>query len=99
MGARVAHTYPRQRLADLGEVAGRHEDLANDPGNRCFDLHIDLVGGDLADRLTLGDLVPDLYQPCRDGSLLDRDAQTRNENIGLTKQQRNTLTFVGGFAN
>ena len=37
------------------------------PGDRCFDLHIDLVGGDIADRLALGDLVPDLYQPCRDG--------------------------------
>ena len=65
----------RQHGADLDGVVLVDLDLHQRAGHGGGDLGVDLVGGDLEQRLVDRDLVTDLLQPAGDGALGDRLAQ------------------------
>jgi hypothetical protein len=62
----------RQWRADGDRLALGHEDLAQHAGMRGRNLGVDLVGGDLVERVVDGDGITDLLQPLRDRAFGDR---------------------------
>ena len=58
--------------ADIDRLALGDPDLGHDAGDRRRHLGVDLVGGDLEQRLVGGDRVADLLEPLRDRALGDR---------------------------
>ena len=63
--------HARDDLADGDGVAGVGEQLGERAGGRRGDLRVHLVGGDLDDRLVLGDAVAGLLGPLEDRALGD----------------------------
>ena len=72
----------RQQAADLDRVVLLGLDLQQGAGDGGGDLGVDLVGGDLEERLVDRDGVAHLLQPAGDGALGDGLAQCREGDFG-----------------
>jgi hypothetical protein len=80
-GGAVARRHARDDLADGHRVARLREDLLDRPRRRGRDLGVDLVGGDLDDRLVLLDRLAGLLGPLEDRALGDRLAHCRHHDV------------------
>ncbi len=80
-GRARAGGHPREHLADRDGVAGRGEDLGQRAGSGGGDLGVDLVGGDLDDRLVRGERVALALEPFEDDALGDRLAHLRHRDL------------------
>ena len=81
-GARaVRGRHARDDLADGHRVAGLREDLLDRARRGGRDLGVDLVGGDLDDRLVLLDGLAGLLGPLEDRALGDRLAHRRHDDV------------------
>ncbi len=73
----------REHRSDLDGLALLHQDLRDDAVGRARHLGVDLVRGDLEERLVALDRVAHLLEPLRDRSLGDRDAHLGHHDLGL----------------
>src|SRR5215213_2420616 len=69
------------RGSDSYRLAWLYEDLGQRPAGRAWDLDVDLVGGDLPDRLVGLDRVAGLPAPFDDGPLRNGDTQMRHQHL------------------
>ncbi|GAQ72144.1 hypothetical protein T45_03889 [Streptomyces turgidiscabies] len=74
--------------ADLGGLVLADHDLQQDAGDGRRNLGVDLVGGDLEQRLVLRDLLTDRLQPAGDGAFGD----------GLAERGQDDVRALGGAA-
>ena len=68
---------------DLDRLTLLHEDLSDDSLGRARHLGVDLVRGDLEQRLVAADRLSDLLEPLRDRSFGDGDAHLGHHDLGL----------------
>jgi hypothetical protein len=66
---------------DRHGLALGHEDFEEGAGSRGWNLGVDLVGGDLEERLVALDRVAGLLEPLRDRSFGDRLAHLRHDDV------------------
>src|SRR3712207_2639550 len=79
--------------SDVGRLVLAHDDAGQHPRGRRRDLGVDLVGGDLEQRLVGLDPLALLLQPARDGAL--GDALTQPRHGDRYRHLSNSLTACG----
>ena len=80
--SRAGRTDDGELGADLGGLVLTDDDLEQHARDRSRDLGVDLVRGDLEQRLVLGHLLADLLEPARDGALGHALAERRKHDVG-----------------
>ena len=81
LGGRAPARHAGDHLADLDRLARLGEDLGERAGGGRGHLGVDLVGGDLDDRLVVLDAVADLLGPLEDRALGDRLAHRGHRDV------------------
>jgi hypothetical protein len=79
---------PRQQRADRDRLLDLGDDLKHAPRGRRWDLRVDLVGGDLTQRLVSFDPVADPLVPGDDRALGDRHADLRHRHLDARVSRR-----------